>query len=147
MEPETPRTLETRIKVQFPALFITFLSVLIGLVLADMVAEARTRIALWPLDIETLRNWGQLGAHTASALTAWIVYSHIGISHERVPSISDSIVAFIVPLTLLLAMSLIGREQVWPWFFYASLVLLRELLARRFRGHEQVAALPLARRT
>jgi hypothetical protein len=114
MEPETPRTLEKRIKVQFPALFITFLSVLIGLVLADMVAEARTRIALWPLDMETLRNWGQLAAHTASALTAWIVYSHIGISHERVPSISDSIVAFIVPLTLLLAMSLIGRSTSGP---------------------------------
>ena len=124
MDRKTPKTLESRIKVQFPALFITLLSVLIGLVLADMVAEARTRIALWPLDIETLRNWGQLAAHTASALTAWIVYSHIGISHERIPTLSDSILAFIVPLTLLLAMSLIGREDVWPWFYYASFSLI-----------------------
>lgn len=121
---QSPRTLENRIKVQFPALFITLLSVLIGLVLADMVAEARTRIALWPLDIETLRSWGQLAAHASSALTAWIVYSHIGISHERIPNLSDSIVAFIVPLTLLLAMSLIGREEVWPWFYYASFSLV-----------------------
>jgi hypothetical protein len=121
---QSPMTLESRIKVQFPALFITLLSVLIGLVLADMVSEARTRVALWPLDVETLRNWGQLAAHTASALTAWIVYSHIGISHERIPNLADSIVAFIVPLTLLLAMSLIGREEVWPWFYYASFSLV-----------------------
>lgn len=115
--------LADRIKVQFPGLFITLLSVLVGLVLADMVSEARTRIALWPLDVVTLRNWAQLAAHTSSALTAWIIYSHIGISHERVPSLSDSVVAFVVPLTLLLAMSLIGRDEVWPWFYYASFSL------------------------
>jgi hypothetical protein len=119
--------LEDRIKIQFPGLFITLLSVLIGLVLADMVSEARTRVVLWPLDLDTLRNWGQLAAHTSSALTAWIIYSHIGISHERVPSLSDSIVAFIVPLTLLLAMSLIGRAEVWPWFYYASFSLVVSL--------------------
>jgi hypothetical protein len=128
-------TLERRIKLQFPALFITLLSVLIGLVLADMVGEARTRIELWPLNVETLRSWGQLGAHTASALTAWIIYSHIGISHERIPSLSDSIVAFIVPLTLLLAMSLIGRELIWPWFYYGSFSLVVSLATSTWLLH------------
>lgn len=127
--------LERRIKLQFPALFITLLSVLIGLVLADMVAEARTRIELWPLNVETLRSWGQLGAHTASALTAWIIYSHIGISHERIPSLSDSVVAFIVPLTLLLAMSLIGRELIWPWFYYGSFSLVVSLATSMWLLH------------
>jgi hypothetical protein len=116
--------IEHRIKHQFPGLFITLLSVLVGLVLADMVSEARSRMVLWPLNVETLRTWGQLAAHCASSMTAWIIYSHIGISHERVPSLSDSIVAFIVPLTLLLAMSLIGRELIWPWFYYASFSLV-----------------------
>ena len=127
--------LERRIKLQFPALFITLLSVLIGLVLADMVAEARTRIELWPLNVETLRSWGQLGAHTASALTAWIIYYHIGISHERIPSLSDSVVAFIVPLTLLLAMSLIGRELIWPWFYYGSFSLVVSLATSMWLLH------------
>lgn len=127
--------LERRIKLQFPSLFITLLSVLIGLVLADMVAEARTRIELWPLNVETLRSWGQLGAHTASALTAWIIYSHIGISHERIPSLSDSVVAFIVPLTLLLAMSLIGRELIWPWFYYGSFSLVVSLATSMWLLH------------
>lgn len=111
---------ESRIRQQFPALFITLLSVLIGLVLADLVAEARTRLVLWPLNLDTLRTWGQVTAHAASAVTAWIVYSHLGISHERIPSLADSVVSFVVPLTLLFAMPLIGKEQIWPWFYYAS---------------------------
>ena len=131
-----PRSaLERRIKLQFPSLFITLLSVLIGLVLADMVAEARTRIALWPLSLEALRSWGQLAAHTASALTAWIIYSHIGVSHERIPSLSDSVVAFVVPLTLLLAMSLIGRELIWPWFYYGSFSLAVSLVTSMWLLH------------
>ena len=113
-------TLESRIKHQFPSLFITLLSVLIGLVLADLVSEIRERIALWPLTIDTLRTWGQITAHGSSAVAAWIIYSHLGISHERVPSLADSVVTFIVPLTLLFAMPLIGREEIWPWFYYAS---------------------------
>lgn len=119
--PEAPtNSLESRIRHQFPSLFITLLSVLIGLVLADLVQEARTRLVQWPLSIETLRTWGQVLAHGSSAVTAWIIYSHLGISHARVPSFADSIVSFIVPLTLLFAMPLIGVAQIWPWFYYAS---------------------------
>lgn len=123
-EHERSETLADRIKLQFPALFITLLSVLIGLVLADMVAEARTRMTLWPLTLETLRSWGQLCAHGASAVTAWVVFSHIGVSRERTPMFSDSLVAFLVPLTLLMAMDLIGKEEIWPWFYYGSFSLV-----------------------
>lgn len=128
-------TLEDRIKLQFPALFITLLSVLIGLVLADMVAEARSRIVLWPVTLETLRSWGQLSAHCSSAVTAWIIYSHIGISRERTPLLADSIVAFVVPMTLLLAMTLIGRTEIWPWFYYAAASLIVSLLTTKWLLH------------
>lgn len=127
--------LEARIKHQFPALFITLLSVLVGLVLADLVSEARARMVLWPLNLETLRTWGQVTAHGASAMTAWIVYSHIGASRERIPSLSDSLVAFIVPLTLLLALSLIGKREIWPWFYYASFSLVVSLVTSMWLLH------------
>jgi hypothetical protein len=120
-------TLENRIKHQFPSLFITLLSVLIGLVFADLVQESRARLVLSPLNIDTLRTWGQVLAHGSSAVTAWIIYSHLGISHERVPSFADSIVSFIVPLTLLFAMPLIGVEEIWPWYYYASASLVISL--------------------
>lgn len=121
-------TLEARIKHQFPSLFITLLSVLIGLVFADLVEQSRERLTLWPLNIETMRTWGQVLAHGSSAVTAWIIYSHLGISHERVPSLADSIVSFIVPLTLLFAMPLIGVDEIWPWFYYASASLVISLV-------------------
>lgn len=127
--------LEERIKHQFPSLFITLLSVLIGLVLADLVSEARDRLVLWPLNIDTLRTWGQIMAHGSSAVTAWIIYSHLGISHERVPSLADSIVSFVVPLTLLFAMPLIGVAEIWPWFYYASASLVISLATSMWLLH------------
>jgi hypothetical protein len=137
MDQGEPRQLplEIRIKHQFPSLFITLLSVLIGLVLADLVAEIRDRITLWPLNIETLRTWGQIMAHGASAVAAWIIYSHLGITHERVPSLADSIVTFIVPLTLLFAMPLIGVDEIWPWFYYASASLVISLVTSMWLLH------------
>lgn len=129
------KALDQRIKHQFPSLFITLLSVLIGLVLADLVAEARARLVLWPLTSETLRTWGQVAAHAQSAVTAWIIYSHLGISHERVPSLADSVVTFAVPLTLLFAMPLIGRELIWPWFYYGSFSLVVSLATSMWLLH------------
>jgi hypothetical protein len=49
--------LEDRIKNQFPTLSITLLSVLIALFFSDLVAEAHSRMTLWPLNIGTLRTW------------------------------------------------------------------------------------------
>jgi hypothetical protein len=137
--------LEHRVKHQFPSLFITLLSVMIGIVLADLVTEARERLALWPLTIDTLRTWGQVTAHGASAVTAWIIYSHLGISHERVPWFADSIVTFVVPLTLLFAMPLIGREEIWPWFYYASASLVISVATSMWLLHLSRAEPRLAR--
>ncbi|MGA9795442.1 MAG: hypothetical protein WBQ17_07890 [Rhizomicrobium sp.] len=117
---EPPHSLEFRVRHQFPALFITLVSVLIGLVLADLVAEARARMVLWPLSLATLRTWAQLGAMGTSALLAWIVYSHTGITRERVPTLMDSLIAFLVPIPLLIGTTLVGRDDIWPWFYYAS---------------------------
>src|SRR5579862_1918910 len=98
--PETHEQLEHRIREQFPALFITLVSVLIGLALADLVAEARARMVLWPLSLSTLRTWCQLSANFFSALGAWVVYAHIGISRRRIPGLSDAFIAFSMPIIL-----------------------------------------------
>jgi hypothetical protein len=119
-EEESAASLERRIKQQFPSLFITLLSVLIGIVMADLITEVRVRLVLWPLNIDTLRTWGQVLAHGQSAVTVWIIFSHLGVSHERVPGLADSIVSFLVPLTLLFAMPLIGVKEIWPWLYFGS---------------------------
>src|SRR5579863_10538449 len=89
--------LEIRIKEQFPALFITLVSVLIGLALADLVSEARGRMVLWPITLHSLRTWFELSGNLVSALSAWVIYAHMGISRRRIPSLADAIIAFTLP--------------------------------------------------
>jgi hypothetical protein len=112
-------TVEERVRHQFPGLFVTLVSVLIGLVLADLVSEARDRMVLWPLDASTLRTWAQLAGVGCCAIASWIVYSHLGIARQCVPTLPDTIVAFLIPMPLLVLTGLAGRAEIWP-YFYAS---------------------------
>jgi len=112
-----------RVAELLPIVFITLVSVLIGLVLSDLVSEARTRMSLWPLSLATLRTWSQLLATGAAALSAWIVYVHVSIGRRRVPRLWDSLIAFLVPVSLLVATSFIGAKASWPWFYAMSIFL------------------------
>jgi len=112
-----------RIKNQFPALSITLLSVLIALFFSDLVAAAHSRMTLWPLNVDTLRTWGQIVAMGACALASWVFLAHIGISRLRIPTLDDSIVVFLTPVALLIGNSFVGLEEFWPWLYYASFYL------------------------
>ena len=119
--------LEDRIKDQFPGLFITLLSVLIGLVFADLVSEAHARMTLWPLNVGTIRTWGQIFAMGTCALTSWVFLAHVGISRLRIPTLDDSLVVFLTPVPLLVGNSFVGLKEVWSWFYYASFFLAMSL--------------------
>jgi hypothetical protein len=119
--------LEERIKQQFPGLFITLLSVLIGLVFADLVAEAHARMTLWPLTVDAIRTWGQIFAMGTCALTGWVFLAHIGISRLRIPTLEDSLIVFLTPVPLLIGNSFVGLKEVWPWLYYASFYLAMSL--------------------
>jgi hypothetical protein len=133
--PETGKDLEHRIREQFPALYITLVSVLIGLALADLVAEARMRMVLWPLTLDTLRTWGELTGNLFSALAAWVVYAHIGISRRRIPTLADSLIAFSLPLFLLLLNSYVGVTPMWKWLYFASAFLVFSLATTLWNFH------------
>jgi hypothetical protein len=128
--------LEDRIKQQFPSLFITLLSVLIGLVFADLVSEARGRMILWPLDVGTLRTWGQIFAMGTNALNCWVFLAYIGIARVRIPTLDDSLIVFMAPVPLLIGNSLVGLHDLWPWLYYASFYLFMSLITT----HVQVRA-------
>jgi len=119
--------LEDRIKRQFPTLFITLLSVLIGLVFSDLMSEAHARMTLWPLNVGTIRTWGQIFAMGANALACWVFLAQIGISRMRVPTLEDSLVVFLAPVPLLIGNSFVGLKEIWPWFYYASFYLAMSL--------------------
>jgi len=116
--------LDDRIKIQFPVLIVTLLSVLIGLDFADLVGTMRARMTLWPLDIETLRTWGQVFTMASFCVSTWITYAHLGISRLRIPAFADSMVVFLIPLMVLFGNSLVGQREIWPWFCFASAYLV-----------------------
>jgi hypothetical protein len=132
---ETHAELEHRIREQFPALYITLVSVLIGLALADLVAEARVRMELWPLNIDTLRTWGELTGNLFSALAAWVVYAHLGISRRRIPTFADSLIAFTLPLFLLILNSYVGVAPMWKWLYFAAGFLVFSLATTLWNFH------------
>jgi hypothetical protein len=121
-------TLEHRIKAQFPGLIVTLLSVLIGLAFSDLVGLARERMTLWPLDTGTLRTWGQIFAMAACSFSVWVIFAHMNVSRMRIPALADSVIVFLIPLTILFGNSLIGRTDIWPWFYFASFYLFISLV-------------------
>jgi hypothetical protein len=127
--------LESRIKDQFPAVIITLVSVLIGLALADLISEARARMVFWPINLHSLRTWFQFSANLFSALSAWVGYSHLAISRRRIPSLSDALTAFTLPLALLFGNSFVGTEPGWPWFYFAAAFLALCLVTTLWTFH------------
>lgn len=120
----TQTTVRERVQERLPDLFVTLVSVLTGLVLADLVTEARARMRLWPLDLQSMLTWCQLSATFLSAIIAWIQFTHIGVSRHRLPTFGDSIVTFAIPLGVLIVTSFIGRPEGWPWFYAAAAYLV-----------------------
>jgi hypothetical protein len=116
--------LRARVGEQAPAVFITLVSVLIGLVLSDLVMEARARMHLWPLDFLALRTWGQLAANGAAALSVWAILAHLGLARRRTPNLLETASAFGPPLLLLATNTFVGRAEFWPWLYGATSYLL-----------------------
>lgn len=122
-EAATAADFRSRVVQQTPAVFVTLVSVLIGLVLSDLVTEARGHMHLWPMDHLAVLTWGQLLCNGISALSLWVVLAHLGVARRRIPHIVESICAFGPPLILLAATSVVGRPVIWPWLYGASAYL------------------------
>ncbi|MBS0359837.1 MAG: hypothetical protein JSR98_00545 [Proteobacteria bacterium] len=112
-------TLEARVARQFSSLYLTLVSVLVGLVLADLVAEVHSRIVLWPLTPMTVRSWFQVVSDALVALSSWVTYSHLGLLRRRLPTIWDSLDAMLVLVTIPLNAAA-GRPDPTAWFFWGS---------------------------
>jgi hypothetical protein len=108
---------------QAPSVYITLVSVLVGLVLTDLVTEARARMHLWPLDYMAVRTYGQLFGVGVSALNVWVVLAHLAMARRRVPDLVETVGAFGAPVLLLVATSFVGRAEIWPWLYGAGVYL------------------------
>lgn len=123
------RTFRTRIIDDAPIVFITLVSVLVGLVFSELVTQARERMRLWPLDFAAVLTWAQLIATGTAAVSVWMVTAHLGILRRRVPQLSEALSCLGPPLLLLALISYVGRVQAWPWFYGAGAYLVACSLA------------------
>src|SRR5262245_16499040 len=92
--------LAARVARQFPTLYLTLVSVLVGLVLSDLLSTVHARVVLWPLTLQTTLSWVQIIATVLAALTSWVAYSHLGLLRNRLPTIWDTVDAALVLVTI-----------------------------------------------
>ncbi|HEY8002778.1 MAG TPA: hypothetical protein VIE16_01040 [Phenylobacterium sp.] len=111
--------LEARVARQFSTLYLTLVSVLVGLVLSDLFSTIHARMTLWPLTMETARTWRQIFGNVLAVLSAWVTYSHLGLLRNRLPTIWDTVDAALVLVTVPLNAAT-GRHDPTGWFFWAA---------------------------
>jgi len=122
--------LEQRVARQFSSLYLTLVSVLVGLVLSDLFSSAHDRMTLSPLTFETARTWGQIFSNSLAVLSSWMTYSHLGLLRNRVPTIWDTIDAMLVLVTVPLNAAT-GLHDGAAWFFWAAAFSLLGITAIR----------------
>ncbi len=120
--------LESRVARQFSTLYLTLVSVLVGLVLSDLFSEVHARMVLWPLTLETARTWCQVFGNIMAVLSSWVTYSHLGLLRNRLPTIWDTVDATLVLVTVPLNAAT-GLHQGENWFFWAGAFCLLGLCA------------------
>jgi hypothetical protein len=127
--------LEERVSRQFSSLYLTLVSVLVGLVLADLFSSVHDRMTLWPLTLENGRTLCQIFGNILAVLSAWVTYSHLGLLRHRVPNIWDTVDAMLVLVTVPLNAAT-GRPEAAAWFFWAAGYTLLGLTAVRINLHQ-----------
>lgn len=122
--------LEQRVARQFSSLYLTLVSVLVGLVLADLFSQVHQRMTLLPLTLETVRTWGQIFSNIVAVLAAWVTYSHLGLLRNRVPTIWDTVDVLLVLVTVPLNAAT-GLTEGTAWFFWAAAFAVATVIAIR----------------
>jgi hypothetical protein len=120
--------LGARVARQFPSLYLTLVSVLVGLVLSDLFSTVHARVILWPLTLQTTLAWFQIFTTMLAVLAAWVAYSHLGLLRNRLPTIWDTVDAAMVLVTIPVNAA-IGQGDGAPWFFWAAVYSLLGMIA------------------
>jgi hypothetical protein len=137
-------SLEQRVASQFSGLYMTLVSVMVGLVLADLLSQVHDRMTLWPMSWTTLRTWMQIFAAFSAAMSAWVAYTHLGMLRRRTPTLLDTVDACLVLITLPLD-AFAGRQDATGWFIFAAAYCFLGITAVWINTH-QSAREPMLRR-
>jgi hypothetical protein len=113
-----------QVKNQFASIQLTFVSVIIGLVLADLVQQMRDILPGLPLTLSTFVYWGEALGSGICAISTFNFFSIVAVTGSRLPTMGLSLFTLTVPLPMLVANSFVGDPLLWRWFFLASAFLM-----------------------
>jgi hypothetical protein len=108
------KTNKGKIEKLFPSVYITLISILFGFAVEDVISRLRE---LAPLDIYTVLS--AVGV-LSGIIVAWIGYSFVSMTQERLPKLTDSVNVFILAFCFYILITTLGME-IW-WFFAALCV-------------------------
>jgi len=105
---------KSAIEKLFPSVYITLVSILLGFAVEDVVTRLLEQATLGVFDL--IAAAGILSA----IIDAWVGYSFVSMTQERLPKVWDAIHVFFVAFGFYFLISTIGMET---WWFFAALSL------------------------
>ena len=128
-------TNKNKIEKLFPSVYITLISILLGFAVEDVVSRLRE---LATIDIFTLFS---AAAILSTVIAAWIGYSFVSMTQERLPRILDAVHVFFLAFCFYVMNSTLGME-IW-WFFLAVFVYeIAALFATIYNANILLKSLP-----
>lgn len=113
-----------QVKGQFASVQLTFVSVLIGLILADLVTKLRADVLPLPITLKSLIYWGEALGILACSIGTFTLFSIAAITAGRTPTMALSLITLLAPLILLIANSFVGDPLIWRYLLSASAFLI-----------------------
>ncbi len=102
---------KNEIEKLFPSVYITLVSILLGFAVEDVVTRLGELARFEAFDVLAA------GGILSGIIAAWIGYSFVSMTQERLPRVWDAIHVFFVAFGFYFLISTIGKET-W-WFFFA----------------------------
>jgi|GEM_PF-4427824 len=109
---------------QFSSVYITFLSILIGLALEDWVSAIRSQTNLFDSSVTSLIILLQFAQNLVMIIVSWVTYCQFAMARKSVPTPMEAVHLLLFALTLFALNTFIGESYVYyNYAFFAFFVL------------------------
>jgi hypothetical protein len=119
---------KNEIEKLFPSVYITLVSILLGFAVEDVVTRLGQLATLEAFDVLAA------GGILSGIIAAWIGYSFVSMTQERLPRVWDAIHVFFLAFGFYFLISTIGKE-IWLFFFALSLYQLLGTVATVYNAN------------
>lgn len=124
-----------RVKKQFPSFYMTFLSVVVGFAIEDLVAIVRADSRFYFFNLVALNLWLQAVISLGMAITAWLAYGQVAMARRSVPTPFDIINVVWFCMIIFWVNSTVGTSNYYQWYVACTFYSFGGGLATYFVGN------------